>query len=285
MKWILGGVALALVAATLVSLFRDDVGSLLRQLTARRGALRSVAVLPLANLSGDPQQEFFADRMTDAVICQLARLGALRVISRTSVMRYKGTRASLEQIAHDLHVDAVVEGSVMRSGDAVRINAVLIDAGSDQQLWADDYERKVDDLLALQADVAGAIAREVRGHLSPDERARLASGERGAVPPNPAAEDAYLKGSYYASKPSRAMLGISVRFFKNATTLDSNYAVAWAGLATSCVLLAAMGSPESPAEYREAKLAAERALTLDEGQADAHVALGVKSKEVVHRGS
>ena len=164
--------AVALLAALLVV----DVGGLRRRLSRGAAAARieSVAVLPLANLSGDPQQDYFADGMTEELITDLAKISALRVTSRTSVMRYKGSSKSLPEIAQELGVDAVVEGSVTRAGSQVKITAQLIDAAKDRHLWADSFQRELKDVLALQGEVARAIAGEIGVRLTPQERSRLA---------------------------------------------------------------------------------------------------------------
>src|SRR5215469_6979835 len=154
--------------------------------------IESLAVLPLENLSKDPEQEYFADGMTDALITDLAKIHALRVISRTSVMRYKGRRPSVSDLARDLNVDAIVEGTVMRAGDRVMITAQLIEAPRDRHLWADSYERDLRDVVALQDDVAKAIAGEIKVTLTAPEETRLSS----ARPVDPAAQEAYLRGTY-----------------------------------------------------------------------------------------
>ena len=152
--------------------------------------IRSIAVLPLENLSGDPEQEYFADGMTEALIGDLAKIRALRVISRTSVMQYKGARKPLPEIAQELDVDGVIEGTVMRAGDRVRITAQLIDARSDRHLWSDRYDHELSDVLALQSEVARAVAEQVRLELTPDEQAALTTSR----PVDPRAYDAYLRG-------------------------------------------------------------------------------------------
>jgi len=163
--------------------------------TSAAPRLRSIAVLPLENLSGDPSQEYFADGMTEELITDLAKVSALRVISRTSVMRYKRTKKGLPEIARELNVDGIVEGSVMRSGNRVRITAQLLHAPTDKHLWAEAYERDLDDVLRLQNEVAQAIALQVRAQLTPQQQARFRSA--GSV--NPDAYEAYLRGRYYLS--------------------------------------------------------------------------------------
>ncbi len=169
--------------------------------------IESLAVLPLENLSRDPEQEYFADGMTEALITNLAKISALQVVSRTTAMHYKGIHRPLPELARELGVDGVVEGTVMRSGRRVRISAQLVDAHSDRHLWAEDYDRDLRDILALQSEVAQAIAREVQITLTPRDRERLARTR----PVNPEAYEAYLKGRYYWNRRSGEGLGKAVR--------------------------------------------------------------------------
>ena len=189
----------------------------------------SIAVLPLANLSGDPEQDYFADGMTEALITELGKIGALRVISRRSVMRYRGSDKSLPEIARELDVETVVEGSALRSGDRVRITAQLIHAATDSQLWAERYERNLRDILALQGEVTTAIAREINVKLTPQEQARLAS----ARPVNPEAHEAYLKGRFLLSRFSPEHLDTALEYFELALEKDPHYAKAYAGISTT----------------------------------------------------
>lgn len=192
-----GRTALLSVALLMVA----SIGSafwLVRPVSQRSSAaenfqLRSIAVLPLDNLSSDPSQEYFVDGMTDELITDLAKLNSLRVISRTSVMRYKGTRKGLPEIARELNVDAVIEGSVVRAGKRVRITAQLLHAPTDRHLWAETYERDLSDVLKVQSEVAQAIAQEVRTQLSPQQPARF----RSARPVGPEAHEAYLQERFY----------------------------------------------------------------------------------------
>ena len=183
-------------------------------------------MLPLDNLSSDPAQEYFADGMTEALIGNLARIRALRVVSRTSVMRFKGARTSLSEIARALNVDAVIEGSVQRTGDRVRISIQLIHAPTDAHLWAREYERELTDILKLQSEVARAVAEEIRIQVTAEERARMASA--GTV--NPAAYQEYLLGQYHLWKLTEEHLARAVDHFERATHLDPGYAAAHAGL-------------------------------------------------------
>ncbi|HEY2954840.1 MAG TPA: protein kinase [Candidatus Eisenbacteria bacterium] len=228
--------------------------------------IESLAVLPLANLSGDPAQEFFADGMTESLIATLAQIGALRVISRTSVMQYKGARKPLPEIARALRVDAVVEGSVFRAGDRVRITVQLIEAASDRHLWAHSYESPLDDVLALQSDVATHIAEEVRVKLSPGEQQRL-SGKRVV---NPRAYEAYLRGRHAWSKRIESELRRSVGFFQQAIDADPTYAPGYAGLADAYNILADVGTLAPLEAASRARAATSRALELDPRLAEAH---------------
>src|SRR5580692_3165639 len=195
--------------------------------------IRSLAVLPLENLSGDASQKYFADGMTDELITDLAQISALRVISRTSVMAYKGARKPLPQIARELNVDAMVEGTVLRSGDQVRITAQLIDASADKHLWSQSYEGELKDTLALQNQVARAIADQIRINLNPQEQAALKS----AKVVNPEAYESYLKGRYFWNKRTPDSLKVALAYFNQATEEDPTYAQAYSGLADTYALL------------------------------------------------
>jgi serine/threonine-protein kinase len=235
------------------------------------GPIRSLAVLPLENLSGDPQQEYFADGMTEELIASLSNLENVRVISRTSVMRYRHTTKSVPQIGRELAVDAVIEGSAMRAGDRVRITAQLIRAAEDQHLWAKSYERDMRDVLALQGEVSQAIAAEIRVALSPHglERAR-------AAPVDPAAYEEYLKGRYEWSKRTAESLGLAMKHFERAIGLDSTYAMAYSGLADVYAVMPPHVRGVRAADVMpRARMMAERALRLDPGLARAHATLGL----------
>jgi len=234
----------------------------------------SVAVLPLANLSGDPGQDFFADGMTDAIIGDLATIGGLRVISRTSTMHYKQTQKRLPEIARELKVAYVVEGSLSRAGDHVRISAQLIEAATDRHLWAQRYERDLRDALALQKEVARAIAEGIKGRLTPQEQQRLAVAR--AV--NPKAYEDYLKGRYQWGKRTEEGLRKSIEHFDQALTAEPGYALAYAGLAESYALLASYGVSPAHEVMPRARAAAQRALQTDDRLAEAYASLGfVKS--------
>ncbi len=230
----------------------------------------SIAVLPLENLSGDPEQDYFADGMTEALIAGLAKIRSLRVISRTSVMRYKGEHPSLRDIARALDVSAIVEGSVLRSGNRVRITALLVDTAIDRHLWAETYERDLGDILALQSEVAQAIAKEIQVTITPQESARLA--RRSAV--NPEAYHAYLKGRYHWEKRSEEGLRRALHFFQEAIELDPGYAPGYAGLADYYITLANFNLVDAHDAFPKAKAAALRALEMDPGSAEAYTSLG-----------
>ena len=234
--------------------------------------ITSIVVLPLQNLSGDPAQEYFADGMTDALIGDLAQLGALRVISRTSAMHYKGTDKPLPEIARELKVDAVVEGTIQRSGDRVHVRAQLIHAPSDSHLWAAEYDRDLGDALDLQSEVARSIATEVRIKITPAEERRLVSKrviKREAI-------DYYLQGRYFLSSRTEQNLRKAIQFFESAIQTDPTYAQAYAGLADcynqlGTVMIGVM--PPSEAR-RTAEIAARKALEIDNDVAEAHATLG-----------
>jgi TolB-like protein/Flp pilus assembly protein TadD/predicted Ser/Thr protein kinase len=236
---------------------------------AAPGAIQSLAVLPLENLSGDPAQDYFADGMTDALITELSQIRKLRVISRTSVMQYKRTQKPIGDIARDLNVDAAVEGSVVRDRGRVKISAKLIQTSVERTLWADSYERDFTDVLALQSDVATAIARGIQVELSAPEASRLASS-RAVVPE---AYEAYLKGRFEAEKRTPEGMNSSIQFFREAISKDPTFAAAYAGLADNLLGISNY-EIRPPAEViPEAKAAAEKALQLDDRLAEAHASL------------
>jgi adenylate cyclase len=233
-------------------------------------AIRSIAVLPLDNFSGDPGQEYFADGMTDELTTDLATISGLRVISRGSAMRYKGAqRPTTPEIAKLLNVDAVVEGSVMRVGDQVRITAQLIDAPADRHLWAKSYERNSRDVLALQDEVALAIAREIKVELTPDEQARFANSRT----VNPQAHEAYLKGRYFLSSPNQERVRKAHDQFELAIKADPDFALAYTGIADAYVWGQDWYFPAKEV-MPKARAAAEKALQLDDTLAEAHFSLG-----------
>ncbi|HEY6221370.1 MAG TPA: protein kinase, partial [Candidatus Eisenbacteria bacterium] len=235
------------------------------------GRIESLAVLPLNDLSGGSEQGYFADGMTDALIARLAQIGSLRVISRTSVMRYRGTAKALPDIARELHVDAVVEGAVLRSGSHVRISAQLVAAAEDRNLWANTYEREVGDVFALQRDLSEAIAGQVHVRLTAKERERLARAGR----VNPEAYDEYLKGRHEWSKRTQAGLEEARRHFLSAAEIDPQLALAYAGLADVYVLLDLYSGLRADEALPRAEEAARKALEIDDQLAEAYPALGM----------
>lgn len=262
-RWTISGVAL-LVAAIVVAWA-------VQSRAPQPAPIRSLAVLPLENLSGDDSQEYFADGMTDELIATLGQISALRVISRTSVMAYKRARKPLPQIARELNVDAVVEGTVLRSGGQVRITAQLIDGRDDKHLWSDSYDGDLRDTLTLQNKVARAIAEQIRINLNTQEQATLKHGK--VV--DPQAYEAYLKGRYFWNKRTSDNLEKAVEYFNQAIERDPNYAQAYSGLADTYALL---GDWEygvlAPREaFPRAKAAAIKALLLDNTLGEAHTSL------------
>jgi TolB-like protein/Flp pilus assembly protein TadD len=240
--------------------------------TGRQGPIDSIAVLPLENLSGDPEQDFFADGMTEALIADIAQISSLRVISRKSVMRYKRTEKSLPEIAKELNVDAVLEGSVMRAGDKVRITVQLIQAEPEQHLWAKSYERNLRDVLGLQSEVAQAVAREIKIKLKPQEEARFAS----AQPINPEAYQAYLRGIDRIERAgfSEENIGMALQMFERAVELDPSFALAYAELSKAHSGLYLHGFDQTEDRLAKAKAAVDKALELQPDLPDAHLAFG-----------
>jgi TolB-like protein/DNA-binding winged helix-turn-helix (wHTH) protein len=261
--------ALVLLASSLgYRLARRQFHSAAAKLSAL--PIRSLAVLPFQNLSGDKDQEYFADGMTDELITDLGQMSALRVISRTSVMHYKGTSKTLPQIGQELGADAILEGTVFRSGSQVRITAQLIDARSDKHLWAHGYERGLRDVLGLQDEVARDIAEEIRVKLTPQERARLA----GSHPVNPQAHEAYLKGLYYWNQLTEAGVRKSLAFFQEAIAKDPNYALPYSGLANYYgVMYVRFEAYSRNDACPKAEAAALKAVELDDSLAEGHHAL------------
>ncbi|MCW8985213.1 MAG: tetratricopeptide repeat-containing serine/threonine-protein kinase [Thermoanaerobaculales bacterium] len=230
-------------------------------------AARSIAVLPFDNLSGDPDQEYFADGMTEALITDLSRIGALIVISRTSVMRFKDSELSLPEIALELGVDAVVAGSVQREADQVRITAQLIDAATDRSLWADTFQRRIEGVLELQSEIARAIAAGIAVRISPEEESRLAASRE----VDPATYEAYLRGMHHLKKGSREGFERGMEYLHEAVDIDPADPLAHAGLANGYVTLGhTSGSAES---FKRAKAAARRAFEIDPSLAEAQAAL------------
>jgi TolB-like protein/DNA-binding winged helix-turn-helix (wHTH) protein/Tfp pilus assembly protein PilF len=234
-------------------------------------AIRSLAVLPLENLSGDPAQDYFAEGMTDELITRLAQISALRVISRTSVMTYKSVRKSLPEIARELNVDAVVEGSVSRSGERVRITAQLIQVPADTYIWAQTYDEDFQDTLALQSKVARDIAEQIQVTLSRQEQAALVKSKT----VNPEAYEDYLKGRYFWNKRTGDGLKKAIEYFSRAIKTDPTYAEAYSGLADSYALSGdwEYGVLAPKDAFSKAKAAATKALELDDSLGQAHTSL------------
>jgi TolB-like protein/DNA-binding winged helix-turn-helix (wHTH) protein len=262
-KGLLGGLAIIIVVALIGAAgWRQGLLG-----EAGPGPIRSVAVLPLQNLSNDANQEYFVDGMTDELITDLAQIRELKVVSKTSIMQYKGTRIPLPQIGRELGVDAVVEGSVLRSGDRVRITAQLIRTATDRHIWAAAYDGDLKDVLSLQARVAEAITDEVKLNLTAEESGRLRRGH--AV--DPEAFDLYLRGRYALNQRNIPGFQKAIEYFNHAIEKDPNFALAYSGLADSHTLLVLYG--EGPPNMAQAKAAAEKALELDGSLAEPHTSL------------
>jgi TolB-like protein/DNA-binding winged helix-turn-helix (wHTH) protein len=224
----------------------------------RSGAINSIAVLPFENLSRDPEQDYFADGLTDALIAEIARIGNLRVISRTSVMQYRNSRKSLSKIAEELHVDGVIEGSVFRSGQRVRITAALIAAGGERRLWGETYERDQRDMVTLLRVVARTLAQEIPIELTPSERTRLSAD----ASVDPEAYELYLKGRYYWNKRTAEGFRKGIEFFENTLARDPYYAPAYVGLADSYNMLGDYDLLPPKTAFPKARAAALQALPL-----------------------
>ena len=264
----MGVAGAAAVGLVLLALALNPGG--LRQRLAGRRSIESLAVLPFTNLSGDPQQDYFAEGMTEQITTNLARLGQLRVISRTSVMSFAQKKIPLPEIAKLLNVDAVVEGSVTRAGDKVKVTAELIQAASDKNLWAEAYERDVRDIVTLQGEITGTIARTLGVELTPQQRAGL---ERGR-PIDPLAYEAYVRGRYFWNKGDEENLKKAVAEFQRALDLEPTYAAAYAGLADAYSVIGWQNFLDPKEACPKAKAAAARALDLDPNLAAPHASLG-----------
>jgi TolB-like protein/DNA-binding winged helix-turn-helix (wHTH) protein/Tfp pilus assembly protein PilF len=237
--------------------------------------IRSIAVLPLQNLSGDASQEYFADGMTEELITELSRIHALKVISRTSVMEYKGTRKHLPQIARELGVDGILEGSVIREGDQMRITVQLLDAPNDRHLWSEDYQRPLRGILSLQREIAQAIAQQIRLQLTPQQEA----GVKAARAVNPQAYEAYLRGRFYLNTQYTTSQGLNTAtsYFEEAIRKDPNLALAYAGLADVYLNMAFYRHLSPERSYKSAKQAVHKALELDDSLGEAHTVLALLS--------
>jgi TolB-like protein/DNA-binding winged helix-turn-helix (wHTH) protein/Flp pilus assembly protein TadD len=263
LQMLLGGVAVLGVAALLFVLYRG------RSAKDWRGpAIKSLAVLPLTNLSGDPEQEYFADGMTEALITELGKVSKPRVISRQSIMQYKGSKKPLQEIAQELKVEAVLEGSVERSDDRVRVTVRLQRVSPESQVWANEYSGGIREVMALEDEIARAVTGEIQVRLTPDERIRLASSR----PVDPEAHDDFLRAEFLVNKRDERDLQAGIAYFKKAIEKDPAYARAYAGLAWALVNLA---EPTAGGRTKDllpqARAAAERAVELDPSLADARV--------------
>jgi TolB-like protein len=265
-RLLIPGVLATLVATGAIAIVLDAGHVRTRLSTRWSGALpiSALAVLPLESLSGDPEQEYFASGMTDALITDLAKLGGLRITSRTSVMQYKGTTKTIGEVGRELGVDAVVEGTVVRSGDRVRITAQLIQVATDTHLWAESYERDLTEVLALQRAVATDIARRINIVVTAPDQAR---------PVDPKAYGLYLKGRYLFHQYTDDGWRQAIEAFTQATLADPAFAPAYAGLADTYVVAGAYNSMPAQEALTRGKEAAARALQLDETLAGAHYVL------------
>jgi TolB-like protein/Tfp pilus assembly protein PilF len=269
--WLAAGTVLA---AALVAVLWLNVGGWRARLVRRAPNLRieSLAVLPLENLSHDPDQEYFANGITDALITDLAQIGSLKVISRTSSMQYKQTKKSLPQIARELNVDGIVEGTVQRSGERVRITAQLIHGPSDKHLWANSYDREIKDVLRLESDVADEISEQI-GHVASAQSGRPAR----ELSISAEAHESYLKGRYHWNQRTESGLRAGVQDFQKAIELQPDYPEAYAGLADSYITLANWRFIAGKEAYPRAEAAARKALELDDHLAEAQTSLAYAS--------
>jgi serine/threonine-protein kinase len=264
-KWA-AAFALALIVAVAIFLFIRAGSS-----TSTSSGIRSIAVLPLDNYSGDDKQEYFVEGITDELTATLANISQLRVISRGSAMQFKGAqRPATPVIGRTLNVDAIVEGSVLRSGDNVRITIQLIDAREDRHLWSKSFERTSGDVLALQDELASTIATEIHVQLTPSEKTRLAAARK----VNPAAYDAYLKGRYFFNRPSDENLAKAISQFEEAIALDPSFPPAYSGLSDAYLWAGYNEGFLTATEARpKAKAPAEKAVQLDRNSAEGHTSL------------
>ena len=264
--FIVGVVAAVVLVALNVGGWRGRI------IGAHTEPIHSLAVLPLRNLSGSPDQEYFADGMTEALITELGKISALRVISRQSMMQYKGTTKSAQQIARELNVEAVVEGSVLRVNERVRTTAQLIAMNPERHLWSNSYDREVRDVLALDSEMARAVAKEIKVTLTPADEARLA----GARTVNPAAQEAYLQGRYFFDRRTKPGIDKALGHFQQAIELDPTYAPAYAGLAEVCAVLAMYEPTHQTELLAKAHTASLKALELDDTLSAAHYTLAAQ---------
>jgi len=265
LKWIPG-----LLAITLIIAFALDIAGIRRRVFARSvPPIHSIVVLPLENLSGDPSQEYFADGITDALITELAQFSSFRVISRTSAMHYKGSRQPLPAIARELNVEAIVEGSVTRAGNRVRINVQLLEARSDRHLWAKAYDRDTSEIMSLQQDVANSIAHEIQAKLTPQENQRQAQNRQ----VDPEAYDDYLRGMYFWHKFTEPGMRQAQEYFEKSVQKDPSNALGYAWLANTYGQLGRFVGDRKDLMPRSEETS-QKALQLDDNVAVAHGALG-----------
>jgi TolB-like protein/DNA-binding winged helix-turn-helix (wHTH) protein/Flp pilus assembly protein TadD len=263
MKVLLGGAAVVVLLTLALVLHRGGAKG------ASPPAIKSLAVLPLKNLSGDPSQEYLADGMTEALIGRLSRIHDLRVISRTSVMGFKDTRVSVPEIARTLHVDAIVEGSLIREGSRVRVTVQLIRGATDEHIWAEEYEQEYRSILALTEEAARTIAQQIKIRLTPQEQVGFA----GARAVDPKVHESYLKGRYYFNQRTEDSLNRSIAYFQEAVAKDPSYALAYCGLADAYALLGFRGGVPSKEALSQAKAAALKAIELDDTLGEPHASL------------
>jgi serine/threonine protein kinase/Flp pilus assembly protein TadD len=265
----------AVLAGSLLAILLVAVGLNLEKIrgwlhgTVEGPRIGSLAVLPLENLSRDPEQEYFAEGMTDELITDLAKISAIRVISRTSVMQYKGTQKSVGQIAKELGVDAVIEGTVLRSGNRVRITAQLVAASAERHIWAESYERNLSDVLLLQNEVARTIAQQIRVQLTPQQQAQFATNR----PLQPEAHEAFLKGKYFANRLSPDGIDKAIHYFNEAINADPTYGLAYAEMAETYCWATAYQLLPAQEGLAKAKSAALHAIEIDATLGEAHNAL------------
>lgn len=264
---LLAWVALALVLLTTGIAIRMRFKSAAS--AARPGSIQAIAVLPLLNVSADSAQEYFADGMTDEIITDLAKLAGPRVISRTSAMQYKGTRKTIPEIARELHVGAVLEGSVERSGDRIRVRVQLIEASTDEHLWAETYDRQLSDVLLLEAELAQDIARQIELRLTPQQQENLAHNRT----LNPQAFEDYLQGRHYWAMRTNESLTTAIEYFNRAIQEDPNDARGYAGLAQCYIVLPLLTTVSQAEAFPKARDAAAKAVTLDDSLAEAHLSI------------
>jgi len=266
--FLLAGSAVALLALLAVVL---NLGEVRDRISGYVGGkrIRSLAVLPLENLSGDPDQEYFAEGMTDALITDLAKIHSLRVVSRTSAVQYKSAHKPLSQIARELGVDAIVEGTISRSGSRVRVTAQLVRGDRESHVWADMYERDVGDSIAMQGEIAQAIADRIRAEVTPDERAKLSAARR----VDPQVYELYLRGRYYWNKRDPEGLKKSMEYFQRAVDEDPNFALGYVGLADTYNVLSDSFLISPKEALTKSRIASTKALQLDDNLAEAHASL------------